>query len=34
MMLRAQEVNDVVVSYVMHSPTLKNKLLERLAQEE
>src|SRR5579884_2041317 len=34
MLLRAQEVNDVVVHYVMRSPTLTNKLRARLAQEE
>jgi len=34
MLLRAQEVSDVVVNYVMRSPTLTNKLRERLAREE
>ncbi len=34
MFLRAQEVSDVVVHYVMRSPTLTNKLRERLVREE
>ena len=34
MLLRAQEVSDVVVNYVMRSPSLTNKLRERLAREE
>jgi uncharacterized protein YjbI with pentapeptide repeats len=34
MLLRAQEISDVVVNYVMRSPTLTNRLRERLAQEE
>jgi uncharacterized protein YjbI with pentapeptide repeats len=34
MLLRAQEVNDVVVHYVMRSPTLTSKLRERLVREE
>ena len=34
MLLRAQEVSDVVVNYVMRSPTLTNKVRVRLAQEE
>ena len=34
MLLRAQEVSDVVVNYVMRSPTLTSKLRERLAREE
>jgi uncharacterized protein YjbI with pentapeptide repeats len=34
MLLRAQEVNDVVVNYVMRSPTLTNKIRAQLAQEE
>jgi uncharacterized protein YjbI with pentapeptide repeats len=33
MLLRAQEVSDVVVDYVMRSPTLTNKLRERLVRE-
>jgi uncharacterized protein YjbI with pentapeptide repeats len=33
MLLRAQEVSDVVVDYVMRSPTLTNKLRERLLRE-
>lgn len=33
MLLRAQEVSDVVVSYVMRSPTLTKKFRERLARE-
>jgi uncharacterized protein YjbI with pentapeptide repeats len=32
-LLRAQEVSDVVVGYVMRSPTLMNKFRERLARE-
>ena len=32
-LLRAQEVSDVVVSYVMRSPALMNKLRERLTRE-
>lgn len=34
MLLRAQEVSDVVVNYVMRSPILMNRLRERLVQEE
>ena len=34
MMLRAQEVSDVVVSYVLRSPALTKKLRERLVREE
>ena len=34
MLLRTQEISDVVVDYVMRSPTLTNKLRERLAREE
>ncbi len=34
MLLRAQEVSDVVVDYVMRSPTLTNRLRERLVREE
>ncbi len=34
MLLRAQEVSDVVVSYVMRSPTLTKTFRERLAREE
>jgi hypothetical protein len=34
MLLRAQEVSDVVVDYVMRSPTLMNKLRERLVRQE
>src|SRR5260370_11142075 len=34
MLLRAQEVSDVVVSYVTRSPSLTKKLLERIAREE
>jgi uncharacterized protein YjbI with pentapeptide repeats len=33
MLLRAQEVGDVVVGYVMRSPTLMNQFRERLARE-
>ncbi len=33
MLLRAQEVSDVVVSYVLRSPTLMNQFRERLARE-
>ena len=34
MLLRAQEVSDVVVSYVTRSPALTKKLRERMAREE
>ena len=34
MVLRAQEVSDVVVSYVTRSPALTKKLRERIAREE
>ncbi len=34
MLLRAQEVSDVVVSYVTRSPSLTKKLRERIAREE
>ena len=34
MLLRAQEVSDVVVSYVTRSPSLTKKLLERMVREE
>ncbi len=34
MLLRAQEISDVVVNYVTRSPTLTKRLRERLAQEE
>ena len=34
MLLRAQEVSDVVVNYVLRSPTLTNRVRERLVREE
>src|SRR5258708_391205 len=34
MLLRAQEVSDAVVSYVTRSPSLANKVRERIAREE
>jgi len=34
MLLRAQEISDVVVNYVTRSPTLTKRLRERLAREE
>jgi len=34
MLLRAQEISDVVVSYVTRSPSLTKKLRERIAREE
>ena len=34
MLLRAQEVSDVVVSYVTRSPSLTKKVLERMVREE
>jgi hypothetical protein len=34
MMLRTQEVSDVVISYIMNSPTLTERLRRRQAREE
>ena len=34
MLLRAQEVSDAVVSYITRSPSLANKVRERIAREE